>query len=345
MPKSQAAPANVRISTSTPRPATSPYEGQRYYERKVETSSKSTGPCGWEVESGGSEWAKKQMDMEFLKLHSVEAILAITEDEVKAWKVDGSSHSDFEGYIRLKLQSNEKISFPMKFQRKTRLVVVKIPQNRSEPGKRSQLNVNLQTNESGYGNMYELTNGDIGGSEYRFQYIPVTAPKADKFAAIPATISISESTLPIELKAGQTFTVAGQTFTITAIRDFQKSDMTQNYGYGGQQKFFTTIVVKAQEALSASLYASLSFGEMRGYDPYTRVTIDDKGNLVREKVDPSKGWNGSPMNQPMLQTMGGNAATKEIYLVSNLNTKHLKNAVFTASATMQAKLENIPLEK
>ena len=342
LPPSKAVPANVKIAEGKANPTA---QLNAYRQREVTTSDKSDGPCGWKVEPATSDWAKQNMDVDFLKQHAVEAILSVSEEEVKAWKVDGSPHPDFEGYIRLKLQSNDRISIPMKFKKKTRIVVVKIPQRYMVQGGKASLNVQLNTNDNGSSSLYELSNGDLGGSEYRFQYIVVTAPKEAKYAAIPASINISGSTQPVEIKAGKSFTVAGETFEITAVRPFQKSDLSNSYGgYIGQQKFFTTVVVKAKGKPGVSLQGNLAGTEWGSYDPNTRITIDDAGNIVKEKVDPSRGFSRMMMS-PMLQTMGGNASTGEIYLIANVNSKFVKSATFMSSATVQATLENIPLEK
>ena len=342
MPISKAVPASVRVVGGPPTDASQPL---RYQQREVTTSAKADGSCGWSIGTSSNDWGKSNLDTEFLKQHAVEAILSISEEEVKAWKVDGTPHPDFEGYIRLKLQSNERISFPMKFRKKTRIVVVKIPQRMQSGSSKTSLNVSLNTNDSGGGNLYELSNGDLGGNEYRFQYVVVSAPKEAKFASIPATINISASTEPVAIKVGQKFTAAGQSFEITAVRPFQKSDLAQGYGgYMGQQKLFTTVVVKSSGAARMGLQGSLINGSRTSYDPYSRITIDDKGNIVKEKVDPNRGFSGM-MHSPMLQAMGGNASTGEIFLIANVNSKFVTSAVFMSSATIEATLENIPLEK
>lgn len=339
---SSSSKSSSTVSTSVPA-RISPYmggsAGQYREPRDITTSPKSTGACEWKVEDASNAWASKSLDKEQLKKCQVEAIFSVSDADLKVWKVDGSSYPDFEGFLRLKLQNNDKISFPMKYKKKTRVVVMRIPNMRGASANMVSQSVDFRFSQTG--NMYELSNGEFG-NDYRLQYFAVNANKEDQYASIPAECNINQSVGPISVKAGQKFSLGGANFEIVEVRAFDKNDMPDQYRMQ-QFKGFSTVVLKSDSNLGVRLSAYLRTEMMNSYNGTERISIDDKGNLVKKKIDPNNFRGYDQFSQPQLTTVSESNGT--IKMVANVNTKFLESVGFTVSSSIPLTLVNVPIEK
>jgi hypothetical protein len=338
IPKSDSKPVAVEKSSTT---KSAPVQ---YEQTKVTSSASSSGKAGWQVETVEGSWADKNFDRDALSKYVVEAIVQISEDKVKAWKPDGSPHPDLEGYIRLKLENSDQISIPIRYKKKTRIIIFKFPSNSGRSGG-TYMNVSIQNSGMGNGNLYELSNGSFS-NEFRYEFIPVSVPVADKYANVPAMISISATSKePVPCTEGRAFTVAGTDYKIVKIRPYKKTDGDANMWGGSMQiKMNTTIEITSSKN-DGSLNAGIA-DAYRGFNGQTLTYVNDAGDLVTEKVDPTRGYSSANMNRrPMVQNFNrGNSSGSTVFLVTNLNQKSLKSLLFSSNTTLKASFNNIPLD-
>lgn len=312
---------------------------------EVITSKVRQGELGWKLDPSADAWAVKETDIEFLKLHTVEAILSVTPEKVRALRIDGKPNSDLEAYLRLRLQSNEKYSFPMTFKRKTRSVLIRIPQ----PGSRMEAQArflkpytNVYISSSGAFQSGDLIGSELTGNDSRLQCISFLAPLDAKFASIAATVSVSSIVPAVSAKVGQKFVIAGNEFEIQEIRPFKSEDAPmRNTGF---QKYRTSFVIKSLSGKSINLICSISRNDyLTGYDPYLRVFVNQDGDIATKKVTDQNDWAGMT-TMPSIENAGKSLATGEIVFLSNVNANSLKTLSFTLISSYQARLENIPID-
>lgn len=342
MPTSTAKP--VQVKTSVESTASTPTRTFTSEEMRPVTSSKSTGKCTWNVVEQSDSWAFANIDKETLMQHGVEGVMSIENDEVKVIRLDGTRNTDFEGYIRLKLQNNDRITIPTKYKKKLRIIIIKKPQSMRRDPTKPSLSVDIQQDSNA--NLYELTNNEFGNGQYTYQYIPVFADKGDKVVSKKAILSVYESTNAVDIKPGTKLKIAGKSFEIKQVRAYDPKDNNGRYS-SPSQKYFTTIVLQSDDpAMGQGLFGNLVLSN-NTYEQGVMTTIDSEGNIVKKKFDPKVGYyyNGSEnMMSSQLMIIGGDPSKKEIYMATGVNTKHISKASFTASSMVRASLDNIPLD-
>jgi hypothetical protein len=301
-----------------------------------EISTTNTELAGWQVHAPKESWADKRIDRQALARTTVEAIIQVTEDSVKAWKLDGSPHPDMEGYVRTKLTNSQHTYIPIRFNKKSRIVVFKL----SLGHQINNIHFHNNSVNGDNGNLNGL-NSDSFDSLFRTAFVLVTAPSSEKSINVNALISVSDYTeKPVSCKVGTVFDLAGGKYTISGISPYKESD-TESRQFSKKAVSRTTIELQSANQ-SGMLEAQFPKSEHQ-FD--TIKYVNDKGELLSRNITPDSPVKDYERNRvPFLELADYNWEKPTQKIISNLNQKFLPFLIFGVQTTVPVSFNHIPLD-
>lgn len=301
--------------------------------------AESKGTIHWRVQEINSAWAKNALAKINWPSYSLESVIQLTENSVRAWHPNGDPHPDFEGHLRLKLKNVDNVRVPIVLGKKNRFAVLNWPNYSPPEVKGESISIGLEGNEIG---MLPLLANDSGKVDSHFQFISISADPADKFVSIPVRIDLHGHTQPLEPKVNSEFSLAGNRYAFAQVRAFSDGDIGPSIPGTLKLPYHTTIILKKIEQVSPLAIAGV-VETPATFDEKTNIRwrVDKRGNFVRLAPDDELVSDSGHFSTYFQR---GFEDERTIRLVTSVNLKSIKTVTFRAYQTTTAWLENVPLD-
>jgi hypothetical protein len=291
------------------------------------------GGSRWNIEDTSNAWVMRNLDQQFLRNYSVDAVFSMKEGQVKAWNTSSRPYPDFEGFLKVKLKGAGNLPFLRRADPQLYGIAIRVPSDHASVQSLQSCNIKLEADA-----LSDLNEPIRSGQAYALHFFGFTSSNSQRFVSIPAAITLTQYSAPVDIKRGNKFRVGGVSFKITSVSS-GKIEARDPWS----RRSYAKIVLSSSSAGAFEVSATVTNPDIKPCAFGESFTVDHRGNIVKSRAENEGGTAGFMKPSPLLYSFPKASPSSEFVLYSTVNLKNLKLATFRISSTVKAKLENIPL--